>query len=131
MRRLRGKSRGMTMFRDQGAVFRVAADDESIRNSRPETRNRALKRARDFYDLVHLELVADLEIIEVSERKPAFEPGLDLAPVVLEALEGVEFAIVNHDVVAQNAHLGSAAPDQPLGHVTAGNSADLGDLEYL
>ena len=56
-------------------------------------------------DLEDLELVADLEVVEVLERQAALEAGLDLAHVVLEALERVELAVVDHDVVAQHAHL--------------------------
>ena len=61
---------------------------------------RHLEGTGDLDDFVHLELVTDLEIVEVLQRKAAFESGLDLAHVVLEALQGVELAVVDHHVVA-------------------------------
>ena len=43
--------------------------------------------ALDLLDLVDLEHVAFLDVVEAVEKDPALEPLLDLADVVLEALE--------------------------------------------
>ena len=57
-------------------------------------------------------------------------PASDFARVVLEALELRELAFVDHDVVADQAHIG-AALDHAVGDAAAGDLADLGDLEDL
>src|SRR5690349_16582600 len=86
------------------------------------------ERARDLDHLEHLELVADLDIVEVPDRKTAFESGFDLAHVVLEALERIELARMHDDTAADDANRGAAA-DQPFGHHAAGDGSDLRDLE--
>ena len=62
--------------------------------------------------------------------RPHSKPGLHFAHVVLEALERIELAVVDDHVVAQQAHL-RAALDHAFEHHTAGDRADLGDLEDL
>src|SRR3989442_4814165 len=89
-----------------------------------------LQTSRNLQDLEHLELVAFLEIREVLQRHAALEARLDLAHVVLEALERVDLAGMDDDVVAQHADL-RIALDQALLHVAAGDGADLGDAEHL
>ncbi len=46
-----------------------------------------LQSTRDFHDFVNFELVTDLEVVEILDRKTALEPGLHLAYIVLETLE--------------------------------------------
>ena len=65
----------------------------------------------------------------LSDR-PHSKPRLHLAHVVLEALQRIELAVVDHDVVAQQAHL-RAAPHHAVEHVAAGDRADLRDLVDL
>src|SRR6185312_3827860 len=84
------------------------------------------ERARGLDDLVHLELVALLHIVEVLDRQAALEARLHLAHVVLEALQRIELAVVDHDVVAQHADLRAAAHEALL-HVAARDHADLRD----
>src|SRR5688572_8890889 len=84
----------------------------------------ASQRARDLDDFVHLELVALLHVVEAADRQAALEPGLHLTHVVLEALERVELAVVDDDVVAQHADA-RAATDDAFEHVAAGDRADL------
>ena len=55
---------------------------------------------------------------------------LDLAHLVLEALESLERAFVDDHVVAQQSHFG-AALDHAFGNHAAGDAADLGDTEDL
>src|SRR5689334_8687787 len=84
--------------------------------------------ARDFFDLETLDLIAALDVVVVLERHTAFEPFLDLAHFVLEALQRLQRTFVDHHVVAQQAHPG-AALDHAFGDHAAGDLADLGDLE--
>src|SRR6266478_3792077 len=85
-------------------------------------------RYLDYF--VDLELVALLHVVEVLQRQAALETSLDLAHIVLEALERVELAVEDDDVVTQQPDLGSAA-HHPLEHVTAGDRADLRNLVNL
>src|SRR5438874_10666162 len=75
-------------------------------------------RARDLDHLEDLDLVAHLDVVEVLERQPALEPGLHLAHVVLEALERIELAGVDHDAGTNEPH-GGAAPHHAVGHHAA------------
>src|SRR5262245_4095790 len=75
-------------------------------------RRYALQRARYFDDLVDLELVALFDRVEVLERESALETRLHFARVVLEALQRIELAVVDHHVSTQHAHP-RAAPNQP------------------
>src|SRR5262249_1551600 len=88
------------------------------------------ERRRHFLDDVTLDLVALADVLVVLEGHAAFEPGLDLAHFVLEALQGRKLTLVDDDVVAQEAHP-AAALDDALGDLAAGDVADLADLEHL
>src|SRR4029450_10871791 len=92
---------------------------------------RPSQRARYLYDFVDFELIADFQIVEILEREAAFESGLDLADVVLEAFERVQLPVVYHDIVAQQAHLGVASTHDALDDVTARHGAHAGNLERL
>src|SRR3954467_10570326 len=85
-------------------------------------------RTGDLDDLEHLELVADLEVVEVLEAEAALEALLHLAHVLLEALERIELAGVDHHAAADEAH-GRAAAHHAVGHHAAGHGAHLRDLE--
>src|SRR6266853_2948955 len=91
---------------------------------------RTLQRPGHFLDFVDFELVADLEVVEVSHGHAALEPGFHFAHVVLESLERVDLARMDDHVVAQHAHR-RVAPHQALEHHASGDGPDLGDLEYL
>src|SRR5712691_9831803 len=91
---------------------------------------RTLQGPRNFLDFVDLELVADPEIVVALHRHAAFESGLHLAHVVLEALERIDLARMHDHVVAQHPHQRVTA-HQALEHHATGHCADLGDLEYL
>src|SRR6185295_1115885 len=82
------------------------------------------KGARDLDDFEHLELIGDLEVVEVLERQAALEAGLDLAHVVLEALERIELAFVDYHVGSQQPYLGVAAPHEAFGDVAARDRPD-------
>ena len=56
-----------------------------IPNSKLATGNSKLEGARDFDNLVGLELVTHLQIVVVLEREPALETSFHLAGVILEA----------------------------------------------
>ena len=77
-----------------------------------------------------LDYVADLNVVEVHERDTAFETVLDLAGIVLEALESFDFAGVNEFAIALNTNLAVAAHGA-IGHVATGNDTDFADLEDL
>src|SRR5713101_638379 len=81
-------------------------------------------------DLERLDHVAGLQIVVAGEADAALVPGLDLAGVVLEPPQGGDLAGVDHDVVAQEAHLRGAG-DPPVAHQTPGHRSYLGDLEDL
>src|SRR5690606_41371178 len=61
------------------------------------------ERARNLRDLEDLELVADLDVVVALQGQAALEALLDLADVVLEALERVELPGPDDGVVAQQA----------------------------
>src|SRR5439155_13344635 len=92
--------------------------------------NSPLQGPRHFHNFVHFELVALFDVVESLDRQSAFEPRLDLAHVVLEALERIELAIVDDDIVAQDPDL-RTAPDKAFEHVAAGDRPDLRYLVYL
>src|SRR5574337_269003 len=78
----------------------------------------------DLLDLEELEDVTLPDVVEVLQLDAALEAFLDLAHVVLHALQGLDFAGVDDHVVAQQAEA-RVAPDQPRGDHAAGDGADL------
>src|SRR5688572_24496900 len=92
--------------------------------------NSALQRSGDFLDLEELQLVALVDVVVVLDAEAALEAFLDLAHVVLEALEAVELPGEHHHVVAQQAHTRPPA-HRARGDHAAGNRADLADAEHL
>ena len=89
-----------------------------------------LRGSPDFLDVEALDHVADLDVVVVLERHAALEAVLDLADLVLEALQRLQRAFVDHHVVAQQADLG-AALDHAFRDHAAGDVAGLGDAEDL
>src|SRR5579875_2894175 len=63
-----------------------------------------LQRTRDFRDFEDFELIAFDDIVEVLHRHTALEALTHFLDIVLEALERIELASVDDDVVAQHAH---------------------------
>ena len=72
-----------------------------------------LQRARDFNDLVDLELVANLDIVVVPQRQAALESRLHFPHVVLEALERVAAPRCGSRRCRRNIDLGVAPPHHP------------------
>ena len=88
----------------------------------------SLQDAGDFLDIEALDDVADLDVGVVLERHTALEAFANFLDLVLEALERLERAFVDHDVVAQQADLGTTANDT-FGDHAAADLAHLGDIE--
>src|SRR5258708_841051 len=74
--------------------------------------------------------VADPHILVILERHTAFLAGENFFGIILKALELRQLALVNHHIVADEAHVG-AALDRSLGDPAAGNLAHFGDIEDL
>ena len=70
------------------------------------------------------------DVLVVGERHAALLAGRHLAHLVLEALQGRQRALVDHHVVADEAHLG-AALDLAFDDAAAGDLADVRDVEHL
>src|SRR5262245_61130066 len=83
----------------------------------------ALQRSLHRLDAIALNHVADPHVLIALERHAAFLPGDHLARVVFEAFELRELALVDHDAVADQAHVG-AALDLAVGDAAAGHAAD-------
>src|ERR1700693_1092847 len=101
------------------------------RSAAPERRgSSALQGAGYLLDFKALDYVADLNVLIVLEGHAAFVAVANLADLVLEPLQRLQAALVNHDVVAQQPNLG-AAPNHALRDHAAGDLADPGDVEHL
>ena len=91
-------------------------------------------RYREYsHDLLHDEAfdhIADLDVVELLHLHAAFVAARDLLDVVLETAQGRKLALVNDDIVTQDANL-AAALDLAVGAVAAADGADLGDLVGL
>src|SRR5690348_13890123 len=87
-----------------------------------------LQGAGNLFDLEALDNVALLDVIVVLEGHAAFGAFAHFANLVLEALQGLQAAFVDDDVVAQQPHLG-AAPYQAFGDHATGHLANLADVE--
>src|SRR5690606_14795106 len=87
-----------------------------------------LQGALDALDAEAFDDVAGADVFVVLEGHAAFLAHRHFLDPVLEALERLELAFVDNDVVAEQAHTGTAL-DDALGDTAAGDLADLGDLE--
>src|SRR3546814_371449 len=96
----------------------------------PRTAESGSEIACDLLDLEAFDDVAFADIVVILERHAALVARLDLAHVVLEALELLEAAFVDHDVVAQEADLGAALHDAFRYHA-AGDLAEPADGDHL
>src|SRR5262249_6238250 len=74
--------------------------------------------------------IADPHILVILERHTAFLAGDHLLDIILKALELRQLALVNHHVVADEAHVG-APLDRSLGDSATGDLAHFGDIENL
>ena len=87
-----------------------------------------LERALHGLDAEAFDDVVGADVFVVFEGHATFLAGLDFLDFILEALERLELAFVDNDVVAQEADAGTTFHDA-FGDLTSGNLADLGDLE--
>ena len=81
-------------------------------------------------DAEALDDVAGAHVLVVLEGHAAFLAGRDFRDFVLEALERLQLAFVDDDVVADQADA-RATLDLAFGDTAAGDLADLGDVEDL
>src|SRR5215471_5705277 len=88
------------------------------------------QRTRNGLDVEALHDVANADILIVGDRHAALLSGRHFAYLVLEALQSRQRALVDHHVVADEAHLG-AALHLAVGDAAAGDLADLGNVEHL
>src|SRR6186997_562476 len=95
---------------------------------RRRRRRRGEVGALDLAHLVGLEDVAFLHVVEAIEQDAALEPLLDLADVVLEALELGDRALLDDRAVANYPHLGATANDA-VRDLAAGDRPQARDLE--
>src|SRR5205807_3121876 len=72
--------------------------------------------------------IAFLYVIEVADADTALHAVADIAGIVLEALERRDFAFVDLNTIAQQAHVGIAL-DLPIQDIATGNYADLRHFE--
>jgi len=84
----------------------------------------------DLFTLEDLDDVVGADVVVVLEGHAAFLTGVDLLDLVLEPLEGLQLALVDHHVVAEQAHPGGA-PGDAFGDLAAGDLANPGDLEHF
>src|SRR5579863_7454635 len=122
--------RGRERTRAQNARAQKQGAEGRKRPPRPFSVAPELQRTRDFGDFEDFELVAFDDVVEVLDRHTALEALTHFLDVVLEALERIELARVNHDVVAQHAHRRRAL-DEAIRDHTAGHCTDLRYLEDL
>src|SRR6185503_18264042 len=103
-------------------------------NSRPSNAGvwfqAVLKRPRDLLDAVALDHVAGAHVLVFLEGHAAFLAGGNLAHLVLEPLQRRQLAVMDDDVVADQADIG-AALDDAVGDPAAGDLADLRYVEDL
>src|SRR5690606_14895881 len=92
--------------------------------------SRRLQRPGDLFDAEAFDDVALADVFVVLEGHAAFLAHLDFLDLVLEALERLELAFVDDDVVADEADA-RATLDHALGDTAAGDLADLGDVEHF
>src|SRR6186997_234288 len=95
---------------------------------RRRRRRRGEVGALDLAHLVGLEDVAFLHVVEAVEQDAALEPLLDLADVVLEALELRDRAVLDDRAVPNDPNLGATADDAAR-DLAAGDRPETRDLE--
>src|SRR5262249_44281817 len=96
--------------------------------SNPAGLNIPSKGTGNGLDVEALPDVTDADILIVGEGHAALLPGRHLAHLVLEALQSGQRTLVDHDVVANEPHLG-AALDLAVGDAATRDFADLGNVE--
>src|SRR6056297_4731 len=88
------------------------------------------ERAFDLFEFEDLDHVLRANVFVVFEGHAAFLTGLDLFDLVLETLERLQRAFVDHDVVAQQAYTGGPA-GYAFGHQTPSHVSDARHLEHF
>src|SRR4029077_12917974 len=101
---------------------------KALRGGSRRRRGRLEVGALDLPRLVDLEHVAFLEVVEALEQDAALEALLDLADVVLEALQLGDPRLVDDRAVAHDADVG-VAPHRAARDVRAGDRAETGNAE--
>src|SRR4051794_31150723 len=89
-----------------------------------------LERPLHRLHAIALDHVAGPHVLVALEGHAAFLARQHLARIVLEALELRQLALVDHDVVADQADVRTAL-DLAVSDAAAGDLADLGDVEDL
>src|SRR5579863_1644395 len=90
----------------------------------------SLQRSGHFHAREALDLVPDTYVLIVLHADPTLRTGADFAGIVLEASQGLERALEDHDVVTQHADR-VIAPHQTFGHQTARDDTELARAEHL
>src|SRR6056297_818811 len=88
------------------------------------------ERAFDLFAFEDLDHVLRANVVVDFEGHAAFLTGLDLFDLVLETLERLQRAFVDHDVVAQQAYTGGPA-GYAFGHQTPSHVSDARHLEHF
>ena len=86
------------------------------------------ERSGDFFTREDLDHITWTDVIVVLEGHTTFLTGLDLWHFILEALQGLERAFVDHNVIALEAYTRRTACNT-FGNQTTGNLAHACDLE--
>src|SRR3984885_12231889 len=89
----------------------------------------ALQTARYFHSRVALDLVVFLDVIVILHADAAFGSGAHFVDIVFEALQGLQGALENDDVVAQHANRKVAANIAVDDHA-ARDRAEFARAEY-
>src|SRR5690606_31110987 len=88
----------------------------------------ASEGALHFDALEALDLVTRLDVVVGLHADAAFGVDADLVDVLLEAAQGFQLALEDHDLVAQHADW-LVPPDHALDHHAAGDRTELGTAE--
>src|SRR4030042_5204972 len=91
---------------------------------------RSLQRLGLLDDLEGFQYIAGFQVVVVLHADAALVARFHLPGVFLETLQGGDLAGVNDHPVPHQARRG-VAPHDPVGHVAAGDDADLGDLYHV
>src|ERR1700691_5668210 len=86
----------------------------------PPGRRACSERTLNGLDIETFDDVALLHVLIIGESHAAFLARLHFFHFVLEAFESGKFALVDHDLIADQPHL-RAAPDHALGDLATGD----------
>src|SRR5689334_19535036 len=125
----RARSRSFRLFTTRRRSLSERAPGIEITRRATPT-NTSSQRLLDGLDLEGLDDVAHRDVVEALERDTAVEAFLDLARVVLEALQARELAVPDLGAVAHELHVRGAL-HHALDHHAARDVARLRDAEHL